>query len=82
MVLMYDENHSHLYEVFAVKSQSLERPVSAAEPPVSRATSALAQQSTVDSRVLFAGGSELVIFHYGETYQLRQTRLGKLILTK
>lgn len=36
----------------------------------------------LESRVLFAGGSEVVIFHYGESYRLRQTRQGKLILTK
>lgn len=40
------------------------------------------KQAHVDSRTLFAGGSEVVIVHYGEEYQLRQTRLGKLILTK
>lgn len=32
--------------------------------------------------MLFAGGSEIVIFHYGESYRLRETRQGKLILTK
>lgn len=41
-----------------------------------------ANQSGLDSRVLFAGGSEIVIFHYGESYRLRETRQGKLILTK
>jgi hemin uptake protein HemP len=39
-------------------------------------------RSALDSRVLFAGGSEIVIFHYGEPYRLRETRQGKLILTK
>lgn len=39
-------------------------------------------RSALDSRVLFAGGSEIVIFHYGESYRLRETRQGKLILTK
>lgn len=42
----------------------------------------LAKQLSLDSRVLFAGGRELVIFHYGESYRLRETRQGKLILTK
>jgi hemin uptake protein HemP len=36
----------------------------------------------LNSRVLFAGGREIVIFHYGEPYCLRETRQGKLILTK
>lgn len=36
----------------------------------------------LDSRVLFAGGSELVIAHGPETYRLRLTRQNKLILTK
>ena len=37
---------------------------------------------SINSRVLFAGGQEVVIFHYGEPYRLRETRQGKLILTK
>ena len=37
---------------------------------------------SINSRVLFAGGQEVVIFHYGESYHLRETRQGKLILTK
>ncbi len=36
----------------------------------------------MESRILFAGGRDLVIFHYGETYHLRETRQRKLILTK
>jgi hemin uptake protein HemP len=34
------------------------------------------------SRDLFGGGNELHIEHNGEIYTLRQTRQGKLILTK
>lgn len=34
------------------------------------------------SGTLFAGGSEVVITHGSETYRLRETRQGKLILTK
>jgi hemin uptake protein HemP len=41
-----------------------------------------ATRPSCNSRVLFAGGTELVIFHYGEPYCLRETRQGKLILTK
>ena len=36
----------------------------------------------VDSGALFRGASELLIEHRDATYRLRQTALGKLILTK
>ena len=36
----------------------------------------------VDSEVLLAGASQLAILHNQTTYFLRQTRFGKLILTK
>jgi hemin uptake protein HemP len=38
--------------------------------------------STLDSTALLRGRSHVSITHNGETYQLRATRLGKLILTK
>ncbi|MCK9283656.1 MAG: hemin uptake protein HemP [Rhodocyclaceae bacterium] len=37
---------------------------------------------TLDSRAILAGSAEAVIVHHGETYRLRETRQGKLILTK
>lgn len=37
---------------------------------------------TVDSRDLFRGAREVLIEHSGETYRLRLTRNGKLILHK
>lgn len=37
---------------------------------------------TVPSDALLQGRSHVSIVHNGETYQLRATRLGKLILTK
>ncbi len=37
---------------------------------------------TVSSEALFAGADELEITHQGAQYRLRQTALGKLILTK
>lgn len=40
------------------------------------------RQRRLDSNVLFAGGRELTILHHGEPYCLRETRQGKLILTK
>jgi hemin uptake protein HemP len=36
----------------------------------------------LDTGVLFAGGSEVVITHGAEVYRLRLTRQNKLILTK
>jgi hemin uptake protein HemP len=36
----------------------------------------------VDSRALFGGEHEVGIVHAGETYRLRITRQGKLILNK
>lgn len=57
-------------------------PTTSAAPETVKRPADGKKRPTVDSHVLFAGGSEVVIFHYGETYQLRQTRLGKLILTK
>ena len=37
---------------------------------------------SVTSQTLFAGADELEITHQGSQYRLRQTALGKLILTK
>ena len=43
----------------------------------------LAQPACIDSARLFAGGAtELLIDHRGVLYRLKQTSLGKLILTK
>lgn len=46
----------------------------------------LADQSSgprrLDSRMLFAGGSEVTIVHGTDVYRLRLTRQNKLILTK
>lgn len=40
------------------------------------------EQRVVRSDALLQGRSHILIAHNGETYQLRATRLGKLILTK
>ena len=52
-----------------------------ADPIVPRAPAALVQRS-FDSRSLFDGAQEVRIEHFGQEYRLRQTRNGKLILTK
>jgi len=53
---------------------------------VSFRTPARAQATPVqrqfDSRTLFGGAQEVRIEHFGQEYRLRQTRNGKLILTK
>jgi hemin uptake protein HemP len=36
----------------------------------------------IDSQQLFAGAHEVQIHHHGAIYRLKQTALGKLILTK
>lgn len=51
----------------------------ASAPP---AVAVQALPPTCNSHALFGGGNELVILHHGEPYRLRQTRQGKLILTK
>ena len=41
-----------------------------------------AARAPIDSAALFAGASEVQIAHRGALYRLKQTALGKLILTK
>ncbi|WP_256250709.1 hemin uptake protein HemP [Nitrosomonas sp. Nm51] len=41
-----------------------------------------AQNLAIDSNSLFAHNNVVYIQHHGECYLLRQTRSGKLILTK
>jgi hemin uptake protein HemP len=61
------------------------RPV-AAEPKPRKSTApaaaAASDERKLDSAALLQGRSHVSIMHNGETYQLRATRLGKLILTK
>lgn len=42
----------------------------------------LPRGASLDTRILFAGRSEVVILHGAEAYRLRLTRQNKLILTK
>ncbi|HTR10961.1 MAG TPA: hemin uptake protein HemP [Paraburkholderia sp.] len=60
------------------------RPKPAAQPRKSAVTAGAAPGSerSLDSAALLQGHSHVSIMHNGETYQLRATRLGKLILTK
>ncbi|WP_322033167.1 hemin uptake protein HemP [Paraburkholderia sp. J76] len=54
------------------------KPRKSAEP----AGAAASDERKLDSAALLQGRSHVSIMHNGETYQLRATRLGKLILTK
>ena len=45
-------------------------------------TTPAATVARIDSARLFAGAQELQIEHHGVLYRLKQTALGKLILTK
>lgn len=49
--------------------------------PAERVQAASAQRQ-FDSRSLFGDAREVRIEHFGQEYRLRQTRNGKLILTK
>lgn len=53
------------------------------EPPIPRTpVPAHDLPQRVDSALLLRGANELLIDHHGVLYRLRQTALGKLILTK
>ena len=67
----------------------MNKPLTLAGEMLMESASKMAYQSTtvaprrqLASRELFGGGKELHIEHNGEIYTLRQTRQGKLILTK
>lgn len=65
---------------------SIRKPPPATSPPA-RTDAAVGEQSArglrrYPSESLFGGALELVIEHRGAEYRLRQTSLGKLILTK
>jgi len=47
-----------------------------------RAALAAAAGRAIASEALFAGATEVQILHRGSLYRLKQTALGKLILTK
>ncbi|MDD2867511.1 hemin uptake protein HemP [Neomegalonema sp.] len=64
-----------------MRTQSLANPSPVAPPSVS-AVVAAAVSPTLESAELFQGSSLLRIAHRGETYLLRVTRQGKLLLTK
>ena len=59
------------------------KPVSAPQTAqVGVAPERAANTLRIDSQQLFAGAHEVQIHHHGAVYRLKQTALGKLILTK
>jgi hemin uptake protein HemP len=68
----------------AARDAAITRPKAAAATAV-RSSNASVEPSAerqLRSDTLLQGRSHVSIMHNGETYQLRATRLGKLILTK
>jgi hemin uptake protein HemP len=57
-------------------------PAKAVQVGPARRPASLDGERSLDSDALLQGRSHVSIDHHGETYQLRATRLGKLILTK
>jgi len=57
-------------------------PASAHTPANTSADCPAGTAAPIDSALLFHGATELPIDHRGVRYRLRQTSLGKLILTK
>ncbi len=54
----------------------------AAPPPSPPAEVRPDRSADLDTAILFAGRTEVIIRHAGADYRLRITRAGKLILTK
>ena len=52
------------------------------DPPGVREEPVTTQDGRFDSQTLFGDAELILIEHHGETYILRKTRQGKLILTK
>jgi hemin uptake protein HemP len=61
---------------------TISRPRTAAVTTARPAPSSSVSERSLRSDTLLQGHSHISIMHNGETYQLRATRLGKLILTK
>jgi hemin uptake protein HemP len=57
-------------------------PAKAVQASPAPGPASLEGERSLDSEALLQGRSHVSIDHHGETYQLRATRLGKLILTK
>jgi len=58
------------------------KPATAPAPPVDAHKQRAPTTVRITSEQLFAGAVEVQIDHFGAVYRLKQTALGKLILTK
>lgn len=58
------------------------KPTAQADPQLRTTTGPNAGADVLDSAALLGSRNEVEIAHQGETYRLRRTRQGKLILTK
>ena len=58
------------------------QPAKPETPAPQRLAETMAAVPRISSEQLMAGAKELLIEHHGTVYRLRQTALGKLILTK
>jgi hemin uptake protein HemP len=65
-----------------VRDAAITRPKQAAVTTVRVSEASESSERSLRSDALLQGHSHISILHNGETYQLRATRLGKLILTK
>ena len=86
---MTDLNRSSTLSLRRPAAALTSRPKSPAATPASNKpaadhakSSGESTERSVRSDTLLQGHSHVSIVHNGETYQLRATRLGKLILTK
>ena len=64
------------------RDAAITRPKQASVTTVHVASAEQTSERSLRSDALLQGHSHISIVHNGETYQLRATRLGKLILTK
>ena len=66
----------------AMTNPPLPKPTPAAPPGAATVRRVAPEPVRIDSAQLFAGAVEVQIDHFGAVYRLKQTALGKLILTK
>lgn len=68
--------------IILIMSSSEPKPATQADPQLRTTTRPNDGTDVLDSAALLGSRNEVEIAHQGETYRLRRTRQGKLILTK
>lgn len=68
--------------IIIINGMSQPKPSAIADAPGAASAGAAADVRQFDSQALLGLMREALILHRGEVYRLRQTRAGKLILTK